>query len=331
MTVNNKKKCIVMFSGGLDSRLAVKIMQKQDFDVLALYFKLPVEGSCDYFQEEVKKFTKKHKVKLKTIDCTKKRNLQDYWKIITHPKYGRGQGVNPCKDCRAFMLKRAKKIADKKSIGLIVTGEVLEERPMSQMKSSMKTISKESELEDRILRPLSALVLPKDMQPKPKIMKKIDKTKLYSITGRRRKKQEQLAERFNISYPQPGGGCLLCEKNLSKRFKFLFQRGVDKKEIPLFNIGRHFVINDYWIIIGRNEKENKIIESVKKGKKIKPESFPSKSSGPTAIILKPKDKRKNGKSKLKTVTNKTKELVKAYSKSGKENLNERVKFQKYKI
>ena len=327
----NNKKCIVMFSGGLDSRLAVKIMQEQGFDVLALHFKLPVGGGCGCVQEEVEKFASKNNVKLKTIDCTLGRNLKEYWETITHPKYSRGQGVNPCKDCRAFMLKKAKKIADKKRISLIVTGEVLEERPMSQMKKSMKTVAKESGLEGRILRPLSALALPEEMNPKPEIMEKIDKTRLYSIKGRKRKKQEELAERFRISYPQPGGGCLLCEKNLSKRFRFLFQRGVDKKEIPLFNIGRHFVIDDYWIIIGRNEKENDIIESVKKGKKVEAESLPEIEAGPTAIILKPKDKRKHGKSKLKAVANKTKELVKAYSKSRKENLNERAKFQKYKI
>jgi len=325
------KKCIVMFSGGLDSRLAVKIMQEQGFDVLALHFKLPVGGGCGCVQEEVKKFTRKNDVKLKTIDCTQGKNLQNYWETITHPEYGRGQGVNPCMDCRIFMLKKAKKIADKKGIDLIVTGEVLEERPMSQMKKSIKIVSKESKLEGRILRPLSALALPEEMNPKPEIMEKIDKTKLYSIKGRKRKKQEELAERFNIFYPQPGGGCLLCEKNLTKRFRFLFKRGVDKKETPLFNIGRHFVINDYWIVLGRNETENKIIESVKKGKKVKPESIPKVKIGPTAIILKPKDKRKQGKSKQKEVINKTKELVKAYSKSGKENLDDRAKFQKYKI
>ena len=323
------KKCIVMFSGGLDSRLAIKIMQEQGFNIFALHFKLPVGGGCGCEEKEIEKFTEENDIKLKTIDCTKGKNLEKYWKVISHPKYGRGQGVNPCKDCRIFMLKRAKKIADKKGIDLIVTGEVLDERPMSQRKKPMKIVEEESGLKGRLLRPLSALALPEEMQPKQKIMKKIDKTKLYAITGRKREKQEELAKKFNTSYPQPAGGCLLCEKNLKKRFVYLFKRGIDKKEIPLFNIGRHFVINDYWVVLGRDKKENKKIKSVKKSKKINPGSVKNIEIGPTAIILKPKDKRKRGKEKYNEVLKLTKNLVKAYSKSGTP--EEKAKFQRYKI
>src|SRR6056297_748070 len=157
------KKCIVMFSGGLDSRLVIKIMQEQGFNVLALHFKLPFGGGCGCLEKEIKEFTKTHETKLKTIDCTKGKYLKEYLEILKHPKYGRGKGVNPCIDCRAFMLKKAKKIADKKNIKLIVTGEVLGERPMSQMKKSMEIVETESNLNGRILRPLSSLALPKEL------------------------------------------------------------------------------------------------------------------------------------------------------------------------
>ncbi|HKL24001.1 MAG TPA: tRNA 4-thiouridine(8) synthase ThiI [Candidatus Nanoarchaeia archaeon] len=320
----HKKKCIVMFSGGLDSRLVIKIMQEQGFEVLALYFKLPVGGGCGCNNKEIINFCKKNKTKLKIIDCTKGKNLREYWKTVKNPKYWRGQGVNPCIDCRSFILKKAKKIADKKRIQTIVTGEVLEERPLSQKKDRMQKITKESGLKGRILRPLSA----KELKP-TEIEKKglVKREEFYDIKGRKREKQERLAKKFNITYPQPAGGCLLCEKNLKKRFEFLFERGIKEREIPLLNTGRHFIINNYWIVIGRNKKENKIIESIKKGKKIKAKSIKGIKKGPTAIILKPLDKRK--KRKKKEMINKTKEIIQTYSK--KENNKEKEKFEKYRI
>ena len=282
------KKCIVMLSGGLDSRLAVKIMQEKGFQVVALFFKLPFgTGCCD--ENCSFNFSQLQGVELKVFDCTKGKLLKEYLEVIKNPKYGRGAGVNPCVDCRIFMFRKAKEFADKNKIELVATGEVEGQRPMSQMKKSLKLIEEKSGLKGRLIRPLSEL----------------------GILGRRRDKQIALAKKFKIFYPSPAGGCVLCEKELKKRFEFLLNRGLDSKEVKLVNVGRHFVIEGCWVVLGRDEKENKILEGL--GKDLIEPELP----GPSAVMLDKCDKKK------------VKELIKAYSKQG--SLKERKKFERYKI
>ncbi len=336
-----RKKGIVLFSGGLDSRLAVKIMQKQGFDIIAVFFKLPFE-KC--FEKDIESFADENKCKLKVFDCTKGKLLQEYLKVIRDTKYGRGKGVNPCIDCKIFMLKKSKKFADKKKINLIVTGEVLEERPMSQRKKAMKIIEEESGLVGRILRPLSAKLLPRIKAEEKGL---VDREKLYEIKGRQRKKQIELIQKFNIKYPSPAGGCLLCEKSLKKRLKFLLNRRLNSEEVKFVNIGRHFIIGGFWIVIGRNEEENKIIESVKEktGKVLIP-NFPAASAVIFSVNREEKlpahsrsqiDIKNNKKeihkrpenNKQDNLIKKIVKLIKAYSKKG--SLEERKKFEKYKL
>lgn len=307
--MKNNKKCIVMLSGGLDSRLAIKIMQEQGFRVIGIYFKLPFIKDNS---KDIKKFAKENKLKLKIFDCTKGKLLKEYLKVIKKAKHGKGAGANPCIDCRIFILKKAKKIAKKEKIDLIVTGEVLGERPMSQMKKSMDLIDKETKLKNKILRPLSAKKLEETNLEKKGI---VDRKKLYDIQGRRREKQIRLAKKFKIDIINAGGGCLLCEKELKKRFNYLLKRGMNKEEIKLVNIGRHFIIDKCWVVIGRNKEENRVIENIKKGKKIIPD-YPA----PSAIIL---DKSK------KQTKEKVKKLIKAYSKRGSQ--KEKKFFEKYKL
>lgn len=285
------KKCILLFSGGLDSRLALKIMQERGYNLVPVFFKLPfscpdIKDACD--------FVKNQGFKLKIFDCTKGDLFREYIKIIKKAKYGRGKGVNPCIDCKIFMFNIAREFADDKKIDLIVTGEVLNQRPMSQNKNQICLIEKESGLEGRLLRPLIE----------------------EGISGRQRKKQIDLARRFKIKYPHPAGGCLLCEKLLKKRFHFLFKRGLNEKELPLVSIGRHFVINGSWIILGRNEKENKIIEDLGFGKLVISEDFGI--VGPSVLVL-------GGRVSKKKIGN----LIIVYSKH--ENIQSRNNFEKYKI
>lgn len=304
-----KRKCLILISGGLDSLLATKIMQEQDFEVIGIYFKLPFSKDES---NELKRFSKKHKFKLKILDCTKGTLLKQYLKVIKKAKHGKGVGVNPCIDCRIFILNKAKEITKRENIDLIVTGEVLGERPMSQMKSSMNLIDKETKLKGKILRPLSAKILKKTIAEEKGI---VNREKLYDIHGRKREKQIQLTKKFKIKVINAGGGCLLCEKELQKRFNYLLKRGMNKEEIKLIKIGRHFIINKVWIVIGRNEKENKIIEKLKTGTKIIPD-YPA----PSAIIL---DKEK------KTTKEKTKQLIQAYSR--KTTIKQKKEFEKYKL
>lgn len=284
-----KEKCIVLFSGGLDSRLVVKIMQERNFDVTALYFNLPF--GCTGKIDQLKEFCKKEKAKFELIDCTKGKSLKAYLGIVKKAKHGIGTGANPCKDCKIWIFKEAKKYADQNKIKTIATGEVIGQRPMSQLPKALELIDKK--IKFKLTRPLIEI----------------------GISGRRRDKQIELAKKFKIQYPHPAGGCLLCEKYLKKRFQKLLERGIKDEEVKLVGIGRQFMIDKCWIILGRNEGENKILEKSKIGEKIIPE-FPA----PSALIL---DKTK------KDVKEKILEIIIAYSKKG--SLEKRKKFNKYKF
>ena len=305
-------KCIVLLSGGLDSRLALKIMQEQGFEILAIFFKLPFgTGCCD--ENCSFNFSQLHGVKLKIIDCTKGKFLQEYLEVIKSAEHGRGSGINPCVDCRIFIFGKAKEIADREKIELVVTGEVLDERPMSQRKKSMEIIESKSGLKGRLLRPLSAKLLPETEAEKKGV---IDRKNFYSIQGRKRGIQMNLAKKFNISYPSPAGGCMLCEKQLSIRFKALLERGLDENNIKLVEIGRHFIISKLWIVLGRNEKENKILEFFKNKYNVIVPGF----TGPSAIVIgRPSD----------NILEKVNSIINAYSKRG--SLKERKKFEKFKL
>ncbi len=310
------KKCIVMLSGGLDSRLAIKIMQEQGFDVIALFFKLPFgTGCCD--ENCSFNFAQIQGVKLKIFDCTKGKLLQEYLDCIKSPKYGRGAGVNPCVDCRIFMFKKAREFADSVGIDLIVSGEVLGERPMSQMMKSMNLIEEKSGLKGRLLRPLSAKLFPETEAEKKGL---VDREKLYNIQGRRRVEQMKLAEKFKIKYPHPAGGCMLCEKDLKNRFSKLLERGINDDEIHLVGIGRHFMIDNNWVVLGRNDKENKIIEKIGKSKG---DLMISEKSGPSALIIRCQ------MSDVRYLKSTIKELMKAYSTGG--SLEERKVFEKWRL
>jgi len=284
------EKCIVMFSGGLDSRLAVKLMQEKGFEPLLVFFQLPFgTGCCN--QGCSFNFSQTQGLKLEIFDCTKGKLFKEYLDIIKKAKHGRGAGMNPCIDCRIFMFKITKEFADKTKIKIIATGEVVGQRPMSQQKKQIEIIEQEAGLQGRIVRPLIEL----------------------GINGRKRDKQIELAKKFKINYPSPAGGCLLCEKALKNRFKFLFERGINDEELRLINVGRHFVIDGCWVVLGRDEQENKVIESFKGH--IEPDYL-----GPSAVML---DKGKKG------TKEKVKELIKAYSKQG--SLEERKKFERWKL
>ena len=289
-----------MFSGGLDSRLAIKIMQEKGFDILAVFFKLPFGTGC--CSEGCSfNFSQLQGIKLKVFDCTKGKLLKEYLEVIKKAKHGRGASVNPCIDCRIFMLKHVKKFADEQKIKFIVTGEVTGQRPMSQQKKQIEIIEKECKLKGRIIRPL------------------ID---FYEMQGRSRKPQIALAKKFKIKYPHPAGGCLLCEKALKHRLEILLKRGLDEEEINLVAIGRHFMFRQTWVVIGRDEKENKIIESNKAGKVIEPD-YPA----PSAVIMLATTSPTSTPSTA--IVNKVNKLIQAYSKKG--NLKERKKFDKEKL
>lgn len=272
-----KSKCIVMYSGGLDSRLAVKIMQERGYDVEAIHFNLPFGcGCCDFGCNF--KFTQMSNVKFKIFDASKGKLLKEYLEVLREGKHGRGAGYNPCKDCKIWMFKKAKKYADKKKIKIIATGEVLGQRPMSQTRKAMEIIDKEIGFE--LTRPLIEL----------------------GIKGRRRDKQIALAKKYKIRYPDPGGGCLLCEKELKNRFELLVGKDlINEKTLPLVNVGRHFYRNNCWFVVSRNESEGRIIEQHDgkfiEGVKGKPSVYYNKAGGKKFAQELQNDFKKGGKKK----------------------------------
>ena len=259
------KKALVLYSGGLDSRLVIRILQEQGFEVTALYFNLPFGCGCCNLNCNFH-FTQKERVKMEIFDVTKEPYLSEYLKIINDPKYGTGAGINPCKDCKIYIFKKAKEYAEKNKIDLIASGEVLGQRPMSQVAPAKKIIDEVLGFE--ILRPLSAKLFPPTEAEKSGL---VDREKLYSMQGRGRKEQMELAEKFGIKYPSPGGGCFLCEKEPSKRLSILIEKNLITEEtLQLTMKGRHFFIKDTWFIVGRNAIEsgmiNKFKNSIKDGK-----------------------------------------------------------------
>lgn len=284
-----KTKALVLLSGGLDSLVTCKILQEQaEVRVETLYIKLPFSKDKT---KDIKKFCKKNKIELHILNATKPPLFQQYLKIIKKPKHQRGTALNPCIDCHIFMLKKAKQLAKKLNIPIIATGEVLGERPLSQNKKALMLVEKESGLKGKLIRPLSAKLLPETEAEKSRIIKR---NKLQNIQGRQRKTQIKLARKYKLEYPSPAGGCLLCEKDYCKKLKPILNKKITYNDIKLLLIGRHFFSSQ--IILGRNHKENLILEK-QKGIKVIPQQ-----AGPTALI------------KNKKLIKKAKELIRKYSK-----------------
>ena len=303
---NTHTKTLVLFSGGLDSRLAIKLLQEQGLDVEAVFIQLP------FGKRKIPEFKK---IKLHVIDCTIGDLFHRYIELIKSPKHGTGTAMNPCKDCKIFLFEQAKELAKKIKAKIIATGEVLGQRPMSQLKPALLFDEKQAGLENKILRPLSAKLLPETEYEKKGI---VDRKKLLDIKGRNRKKQMQLAKKYKIKYPFPGGGCLLCEKDYVVKLKDLFkhkkQKQILKEEIAILQGFRHFRDKSK-IILGKDKTENDKLELINKTLKWNM-IIPDKIPGPTAIFEDKQDE------KL------AKQLIKAYSSN---DLDKRHEFEGYKV
>ncbi|MHA1380296.1 MAG: hypothetical protein ACTSRG_18145 [Candidatus Helarchaeota archaeon] len=245
-------KAIGLLSGGLDSTLAIKLMIDQGIQVEAVNFASPFclcnrHGRCEAIE-----VADKFNIPIKVIN-----KGEDYLEIVKNPKFGRGKNMNPCIDCRIYMFNKAKEYAIETGAKFIFTGEVLNQRPMSQHLKALKLIEREVSLEEKILRPLSAKLL-----PETKAEKKgwVDRSKLMDIQGRSRKKQIKFANDINlVDYHCPAGGCLLTNSDFSAKIKDLirYKSNFKMKDIHLLKIGRHFRYKNNKIIVGRNSTENK--------------------------------------------------------------------------
>ncbi len=255
--LKNRYDALALFSGGLDSILAVKLIQKQGLRVLGVHFFSPFFGKPEKIQE----WEEIYDLEILPLDIGK-----DFIQIIRSPKWGYGKGLNPCIDCKIFMLNQVKKLLPMFSAGFIITGEVVGQRPMSQRKETMRLILEKSDTAHLVVRPLTAKNLPPS---RVETEKKVDRNRLLGIRGRGRKQQISLAREFGIKeIPTPAGGCLLTDPECVQRFipllKNLSSPQVD--DFHLAKLGRQFWYKDKWLVIGRNHQDNqRLIEVCQKG------------------------------------------------------------------
>lgn len=275
-------KAVALYSGGLDSTLAILVMMRQGIDVTAITFMnhfgcdISDKSSCskDPFAASVK-FG--FKVKLAHLS-------DKFLSIVKNPKYGHGKNLNPCVDCRILMLKEAREFMKLMKADFLITGEVLGQRPMSQRRDCFPRIDREADVKGLVVRPLCGKLLPATIPEERGLVKR---ELMYDFSGRTRKPQITLAEECGLTeYPAPAGGCLLTEPIYSYKLKDLLEhnRHPGYKDINFLRVGRHFrVAPDCKIIVGRNKEENAAIRAL-----IGPDDYILTVEGfgsPTTVIL----------------------------------------------
>lgn len=252
-------RALCLMSGGLDSMLAARLMMEIGASVIGFTCR-----SCFSHKE----FTGKELGSVKSarelgIPIVVEDVSRDLWNLVRHPKFGHGSHLNPCIDCKVMMLGKARRFMDELGADVVVTGEVMGQRPMSQRKEVLYLISKETGLKGKLLRPLSArLMEPTDAEKQGLI----DRERLMDIHGRTRKVQLELARRWGLTaFGSPAGGCLLTDPKYEVRLTDLLARvsEYDAREVSLLSIGRHFRLGDRSrAIVARNEAECGYLESM---------------------------------------------------------------------
>ncbi len=247
-------RALALFSGGLDSMIAVKLIKEQGIDVTALFIDTGF-GSTKENMELIKERALECGADFEVVDI-KESFIKE---ILFSPKYGYGKNFNPCIDCHANMTRVAKSILPRYDAHFIISGEVLAQRPMSQRKDALLQVKKlADDMEDNLLlRPLSAKLL----EPtKPELEGWVDREKLLDISGRNREKQLELAKKYGFEdYENPGGGCLLTDRKFSERLRdFIKYDTLKAEDVEVLKVGRHLRLDSgVKLVVGRNESENK--------------------------------------------------------------------------
>ena len=247
-------KAIALLSGGLDSTLAVKLILDQGIEVEALNFVTPF---CNCNRKgrgcEARRVSDELDIPCKVVAVT-----DEFFRVIRNPKHGYGSGMNPCLDCRILMFSKARERMAETGAAFVFTGEVLGQRPMSQHRRAMQVIARESGLDGRLLRPLSARLLEPTIPEQEGL---VEREKLLALHGRSRRPQIALAGEQGVTdYPCPAGGCLLTDPGFARRMRDLVQfcPDFDLNDVNLLKVGRHFRLSPAArAVVGRNEDENR--------------------------------------------------------------------------
>lgn len=271
-----RAKALSLFSGGLDSQLAVCVLRKQGIHVEGITFSSPF-----FTPDAAMGYARELNLTLHVIEFT-----PEILNLLHHPPHGFGSCMNPCVDCHATMIRKAGETLQNLGFDFIATGEVLGQRPMSQRRDALNIVQKSSGLADKLLRPLSALLLP---ETEPERLGLVDRSQLLGLSGRNRKPQLELAKAFGIThFPPPAGGCLLTEPNYTRRLKNLQEHeGLqDTRLINLLTRGRIFRLpGGTLLFLGRNKADNDTLRQALRGGDVlvKPVNRP----GATLLAIKP--------------------------------------------
>lgn len=290
-----RRRALVLLSGGLDSLLAARVMQLQGIDLVGIHL---YTGLCI---TEHKRRTGQRDARgrapqnpafaaadtlgipLEILDIS-----DTYMDVITKPRHGRGAGVNPCKDCRIHMFERTREAMSEFGADFIVTGEVVGQRPMSQVHGAIRFIHERSGIDDLIVSPLSAKLLP---ETRPEREGWVDRSRLYGFHGRSRKPQLALARELGLTeFEQPAGGCcFLTDEAYARKFRDLFAHDPERRlamdDVILLGVGRHFRTSaQAKLVVGRYEEENAVIE---RHAGPHPLLRPLDVRGPTAVMIGP--------------------------------------------
>ena len=268
-------KCrgLSLLSGGLDSQLAICVLREAGAEVEAVTFETPFFSAAT-----ARKAAAALDVKLHVIDFT-----DDEIALVKAPPHGFGGAMNPCIDCHATMIRRAGELMSSLGYDFVATGEVLNQRPMSQNKQSLGVVEKSSGLLGRLVRPLCAQLLAPTI---PEQEGRLDRSKLLALSGRRREPQMELAKKFGLTdYPSPAGGCKLTEQAFGRKLKDLLDHeGLDDRRlVELLTTGRRFRLPDgTGVTLGRDAQENKLLAERRAAAEtiVAPVSVP----GPTALL-----------------------------------------------
>jgi tRNA-uridine 2-sulfurtransferase len=289
--MTQQRKAVALVSGGLDSMLAVKVMLEQGIHVEGINFftGFCVEGHTHAIRKKDQAKPKRNNalwvaeqlgIKLHIVDI-----VEEYKDVLLKPKHGYGANMNPCLDCKIFMVHKALEWAEKKGFDFIITGEVVGQRPMSQRKDTMPIVAHESGAEDRLLRPLSAQNLPPTL---PEREGWVDREKMYGFSGRNRKPQMALAREFGFEeWATPAGGCcFLTDEAYSRKLVDLWKgrgnREYTMDDIMMLKVGRHIrPAPNYKVIISREEGENNFLSGYKK---LYIHLYSTSHPGPLALI-----------------------------------------------
>ncbi len=244
-------RAVGLLSGGLDSTLAARLMRELGVEVHGVYFSMPW-GCCHRHRAE--ETARRLGIEFVVLQLDER-----YLEIVRRPRHGYGTALNPCVDCRIHMFSRAARYMEAIEASFVFTGEVIGQRPMSQLRRSMKVIEREAGLEGRLLRPLCARHLEPTVPEREGL---VDRSRLLALSGRSRKEQMRLAAEWGIGdYPSPAGGCLLTDPHFARRMRDVLDHGYRNfRETIALQWGRHFRIGPrYKAILGRNAEENEIL------------------------------------------------------------------------